>query len=266
MNGLRVIWGPPGETVTITYYLWQENGRLETQSTSFHVVNVVLIEGFAADRGLVPEYPGITTSEHLSDWDPPFPVDLKIFANRTKIIGIVSHHPKGIYSSDGRSKTLEIAIWKSYFAASNSDRRPVAATSLGQLRPGIKEITRCFVDRSEQSQRYPGSCAGAGGFARSYKLRRTTSLFQLLSGHLGAPFDSALLQARCRTATARNRNFTGDWLSSLPGSEAISSRRRRPGSCRQLDWFSGRARVRPVDDDRPKQLVGRSSRNSNAQT
>jgi ABC-type lipoprotein release transport system permease subunit len=67
----------PGELVSIAYYLWQENGRLETQSATFHVVNVVPIEGFAADRNLVPEYPGITGSEHLADWDPPFPVDLK---------------------------------------------------------------------------------------------------------------------------------------------------------------------------------------------
>ncbi|PYQ19999.1 MAG: hypothetical protein DMF79_11375, partial [Acidobacteria bacterium] len=33
--------------------------------------------GLAADRDLVPEYPGITRSARLADWDPPFPVDLK---------------------------------------------------------------------------------------------------------------------------------------------------------------------------------------------
>ena len=35
------------------------------------------IAGLAADRELVPEYPGITESENLSDWDPPFPIDLE---------------------------------------------------------------------------------------------------------------------------------------------------------------------------------------------
>jgi len=30
----------------------------------------------APDRDLVPDYPGISESENLSDWDPPFPVDL----------------------------------------------------------------------------------------------------------------------------------------------------------------------------------------------
>ena len=32
--------------------------------------------GLAADRDLAPEYPGITEATDLSDWDPPFPIDL----------------------------------------------------------------------------------------------------------------------------------------------------------------------------------------------
>ena len=34
------------------------------------------ILGPAADRDLVPEYPGITDSARVADWDPPFPIDL----------------------------------------------------------------------------------------------------------------------------------------------------------------------------------------------
>ncbi len=66
----------PGALVTLEYYLWQEGGRLSTGTAEFQLVGVVPIEGIAADRKLVPEYPGITGSESLSDWDPPFPVDL----------------------------------------------------------------------------------------------------------------------------------------------------------------------------------------------
>ncbi|HUG52493.1 MAG TPA: ABC transporter permease, partial [Vicinamibacteria bacterium] len=65
-----------GEPVTLDYYLWKEDGRLLTESTTFRLMAVVPLEGPADDRDLVPEYPGITTSTHLSDWDPPFPVDL----------------------------------------------------------------------------------------------------------------------------------------------------------------------------------------------
>ena len=66
----------PGDTVSLEYYLWHENGRLETKKADFQLSGVVPIAGLAADRDLVPEYPGITESEDLSDWDPPFPIDL----------------------------------------------------------------------------------------------------------------------------------------------------------------------------------------------
>jgi len=66
----------PGDTVSLEYYLWHENGRLETKRADFQVTAVVPIAGLAADRGLVPSYPGITESEDMSSWDPPFPVDL----------------------------------------------------------------------------------------------------------------------------------------------------------------------------------------------
>lgn len=66
----------PGATISLEYYLWHENGRLETKKADFVLSGVVPIVDLAADRDLVPEYPGITESENLSDWDPPFPIDL----------------------------------------------------------------------------------------------------------------------------------------------------------------------------------------------
>jgi putative ABC transport system permease protein len=65
-----------GSTVWLDYYVWEEEGRLDTRSAAFQVSGVVPIEGLAADRNLTPNYPGITDSDRLSDWDPPFPIDL----------------------------------------------------------------------------------------------------------------------------------------------------------------------------------------------
>jgi ABC-type antimicrobial peptide transport system permease subunit len=65
-----------GAQVVLQYYLWHENGQLETKTARFRMVAVVPIAGIAAARDLVPSYPGITESENLSDWDPPFPIDL----------------------------------------------------------------------------------------------------------------------------------------------------------------------------------------------
>ena len=66
----------PGDPVTLDYYVWKSDGRLHTASAQFHVAQIVPIAGAAADRHLAPDYPGITDSDSLSDWDPPFPLDL----------------------------------------------------------------------------------------------------------------------------------------------------------------------------------------------
>lgn len=65
-----------GDVVSFEYYVWEESGRLSTRSADFRLGAVVAIEGEAADRDLVPVYPGISGSNSLAEWDPPFPVDL----------------------------------------------------------------------------------------------------------------------------------------------------------------------------------------------
>jgi putative ABC transport system permease protein len=65
-----------GSPLRVEYYLWREEGRLETATAAFTVAAVVPMAGIAADPDLVPSYPGITTALHLADWDPPFPLDL----------------------------------------------------------------------------------------------------------------------------------------------------------------------------------------------
>ncbi len=66
----------PLDEVSIEYYLWQEEGRLTTQKAQFRVGAIAPLQGPAADRDFAPEYPGITDTNSLADWDPPFPIDL----------------------------------------------------------------------------------------------------------------------------------------------------------------------------------------------
>jgi ABC-type lipoprotein release transport system permease subunit len=67
----------PGDEVTLEYYVWKDDGRLVTETATFEFAAAVPIAGAASDRDLVPDYPGITETESLSDWDPPFPIDLE---------------------------------------------------------------------------------------------------------------------------------------------------------------------------------------------
>jgi putative ABC transport system permease protein len=66
-----------GDPLTLDYFVWEDPGRLVTRTADFTVAAVVPIAGAAADRDLVPVYPGISEAATFSDWDPPFPVDLR---------------------------------------------------------------------------------------------------------------------------------------------------------------------------------------------
>jgi hypothetical protein len=65
-----------GDVVTVEYYLWEEAGALLVEEAQFRVAAIVPIDGLAADQDFAPDYPGITEANDVSDWDPPFPIDL----------------------------------------------------------------------------------------------------------------------------------------------------------------------------------------------
>ena len=66
----------PGDVAELDYYLWRPEGGLAKASAKFRVSAIVPLRGAAADRLLAPDYPGITDSDDVTDWDPPFPLDL----------------------------------------------------------------------------------------------------------------------------------------------------------------------------------------------
>jgi putative ABC transport system permease protein len=66
----------PGEPVDIDYYLWQPDGRLSTQTAHFRLAGVLEIGG-DLDATLAPEFPGISDTRSIREWDPPFPLDLR---------------------------------------------------------------------------------------------------------------------------------------------------------------------------------------------
>ena len=73
----RELAAKPGTRVTLDYFVWEDPGRLVTRSSSFELAAVLPMSGPAIDRDFAPYYPGITNTENLRDWDPPFPIDLR---------------------------------------------------------------------------------------------------------------------------------------------------------------------------------------------
>ena len=76
-----------GDAVEVDYYSWQDTGDLFTRTATFHVAAVVPIAAGLTthpqgsrgwfDASLAPDVPGVTGAGSLSQWDPPFPIDLR---------------------------------------------------------------------------------------------------------------------------------------------------------------------------------------------
>ena len=67
-----------GDPITLDFYRWVDEGRLVTESMKFRYTGSLPIAGLTADLRLAPEYPGMTESKRVADWDPPFPIDLRL--------------------------------------------------------------------------------------------------------------------------------------------------------------------------------------------
>lgn len=65
-----------GDAVQLDYFVWTDEGGLETRQATFTLQGVVPMMRVGGDRTLTPDYPGITDAPDLGAWDPPFPVDL----------------------------------------------------------------------------------------------------------------------------------------------------------------------------------------------
>jgi putative ABC transport system permease protein len=66
----------PGDTVTVSYYTLGSGNRLVEKSTDFTVHGIVPLEGAAADKLWMPEFPGIAEADSNADWTPGLPLDL----------------------------------------------------------------------------------------------------------------------------------------------------------------------------------------------
>ena len=71
-----------GDMISVEYFLWEEAGALLTEEAEFRVAAVVPLAGLAADQDFAPDYPGITEATDVSDWDPPFPIDLDLVRDK----------------------------------------------------------------------------------------------------------------------------------------------------------------------------------------
>ncbi|HYG12061.1 MAG TPA: ABC transporter permease [Pyrinomonadaceae bacterium] len=135
-----------GDPVSLDYYVWRDEGRLETRAAEFRLAGIVPMEGLAADRELTPEYPGISGTESLSDWDPPFPLDLaRVRPQDEDYWKRFRTTPKGfIPLAHGQE------LWQTRYGKLTSLRLyPAREVSLDEARSGFERNLRTRVDPLE---------------------------------------------------------------------------------------------------------------------
>jgi putative ABC transport system permease protein len=63
-----------GDSLTMKFFVVGPMRRLVEQSATFKIKGVVPIEGLAADRTLMPDFPGLTDAKNCRDWDTGFQI------------------------------------------------------------------------------------------------------------------------------------------------------------------------------------------------
>lgn len=66
----------PGQPLSVTYFRLAGGNQLEEATVQFKVRSVVPLEGLAADRLWMPDFPGVAEAEDAQDWAPGLPLDL----------------------------------------------------------------------------------------------------------------------------------------------------------------------------------------------
>ena len=75
----------PGDPLDLSFLVWEEQGRFHSAAAPFVAGPAVPGEALFADRTLAPEFPGVSDSARMGDWDPPFPVDLSRIRERDEL-------------------------------------------------------------------------------------------------------------------------------------------------------------------------------------
>ena len=65
-----------GDSIELTYFIIGDSKKLRKESSTFIIKEIIPISGAAADRNLMPAFPGLADEENCRDWHPGIPIDL----------------------------------------------------------------------------------------------------------------------------------------------------------------------------------------------
>jgi ABC-type lipoprotein release transport system permease subunit len=125
----------PGDTVTLRYFTLGNSNQLVEKSSTFRVHSIVPLEGAAADKLWMPDFPGIAEADNSADWTSGLPLDLSRIRDKDETYWD-DHRgtPKAFISHDAAR-----AMWSNRWGNATSLRISNAQISLPELETKILE-------------------------------------------------------------------------------------------------------------------------------
>jgi putative ABC transport system permease protein len=140
----------PGDKLSLTYFVIGNGRALEERTNEFRIHGIVPLSGAAADRGLMPDFPGLAEADSSSDWDAGFPIQMKKI--RPKDEQYWKEHrgtPKAFVTLAAGKK-----MWANRFGDFTAMRFPPSAGNLETIRAALlKNISPAGVGLSFQPVR-----------------------------------------------------------------------------------------------------------------
>ncbi len=100
-----------GDSLVLSYFVMEPSAQLVERSTSFRIRQIIEIEGLAADRELMPSFPGLADADHCRQWEPGIPINLDRIRNKDeKYWDVYRGTPKAFISLQAGQK-----IWANRF-------------------------------------------------------------------------------------------------------------------------------------------------------
>jgi len=229
----------PGDTVEIAYYVVGPNEELSTAITELRLDGVVEMEGLAADRDLVPDYPGLQESEDISAWDPPFPVDLRLIREEDEEYWDEHGATPKAFVSAATGKRL----WTTRFGSTTSVR--IGAVPGKGLRSSVTAFREALLARLEPA---------AFGF-RFRPVRQQGLDAAALSDRFLGPSDRPAVRSRRTAARQGDRSVESGRLSHAHRPGTAAGRGCLAGLSGRRDRRWRRHRLRLADDGRAQDAV-----------
>ena len=152
-----------GDEVTLAYFAVGPGRELVERTRSFRVRGTVPLAGLAADRSLMPPFPGLHDAENCREWEPGIPVDLDRI--RDKDEEYWDEHqgtPKAFVSASAAESMWSSRFgWLSAIRTTGSDRDALAAEVREALDP--REVGLFFRDVRSSARSSGSSATDFGG-------------------------------------------------------------------------------------------------------